>query len=59
MRVVQTEKVFLTTNEINIIAQFETIVEEINRRAKSEELCEACDNVLVEIAKFTHYIFPE
>ena len=59
MRIERTEKAFLTTNEINTIVAFETIVEEINRRAQSKELCEICDNVLVEITALSYYIFPE
>lgn len=59
MKIVRTEKVYLTANEINIVVAFETIVDEINRRAQSKELCETCDNVLVEITELSHYIFPE
>ena len=59
MRIERTEKVYLTANEINIVVAFETIVDEINRRAQSKELCETCDNVLVEITELSHYIFPE
>lgn len=49
MNVIQFEKVFLTANEINIIAQFETLIEEINYRAQSKGLCEVCDNILIEV----------
>jgi hypothetical protein len=59
MKIVRTEKVYLTANEINIIVAFETIVEEIIRRAQTKELFEVCDNVLGEIAELSHYIFPE
>lgn len=59
MKVILTEKIFLTTNEISIINQFIALIGDINRIAESRDLHKMCDNVLDEIASLTPYILPE
>ena len=59
MRIVQTENVLLTENEIGVISTFEDLIAKITYSAQSKEICEICDNILVEIDGLAHYIFPE
>ena len=57
MKVMQTEKVFLATDEINIINQFDILIADIKRMAESEDLRKVCDDVLTGVQKLVSYTF--
>lgn len=59
MRIVRTENIFLTKDEIEVISTFEDLIAKIAYNTQSKETCEICDNILVEIDELDHYILPD